>query len=188
MQRRLLISTLAVAVAAVLLLGVPLGFVVGGLRSKDASAQLKQDATTLATGLQERFDEGLPPDVSGFARLLPDRYVTIVQRGGGRATAGSRPPARDTITGQSRTRDFTVTVAADDSFVIGQVTSGLVMIGSLALLAIAVAVGLALLPARRLTRPLQELAGAAGRLPPRGAPPPGRSVAGPRGGAAPPRA
>ena len=164
MQRRLLISTLAVAVAAVLLLGVPLGFVVGGLRSKDATAGLKHDATTLATGLQERFDEGLPPDVSGFARFLPGRYVTIVQRGGGRTTAGARPPARDTITGQARTRDFTVTVAADDSFVIGQVTSGLVMIGSLALLAIAVAVGLALLQARRLTRPLQELAGAADRL------------------------
>jgi signal transduction histidine kinase len=163
-QRRLLISTLAVAVAAVLLLGVPLAFVVGGLRSKDATAQLTHDATTLATGLQERFDAGLPPDASGFARLLPGRYVTIIQRGGGRVTTGTRPPAHDTISGTERTADFTVTVAADDSFVIGQVTSGLVMIGSLALLAIAVAVGLALLLARRLTRPLQELASAADRL------------------------
>jgi len=163
-QRRLLVSTLAVAVAAVLLLGVPLGFVVGGLRSKDATAQLKHDATTLATGLQERFDEGLPPDVGGFARLLPDRYVTIIQQGGGRTTAGARPPAHDTISGQDSTRDFTVIVAADDSFVIGEVTNGLVVIGSLALLAIAVAVGLALLLSRRLTRPLQELAGAADRL------------------------
>jgi signal transduction histidine kinase len=163
-QRRLLVSTLAVAVAAVLLLGVPLGFVVGGLKSRDANAQLKHDATALATGLQERFDEGLPSDISGFARLWPDRYVTIVQRGGGRTAAGTRPPAHDTITGSARTRDFTVTVAADDSIVIGQVTSGLVMIGSLALLAIAVAVGLALLQARRLTRPLEELAAAADRL------------------------
>jgi len=163
-QRRLLVSTLAVAVAAVLLLGVPLGFVVSGLRSKDAIQQLKHDATTLATGLQERYDNGLPPDASGFARLLPGRYVTIIQRGGGRSTAGTRPPAHDTMTGQDRTRDFTVTVAADDSFVIGQVTNGLVVIGSLALLAIAVAVGLALLQARRLARPLQELAGAADRL------------------------
>jgi signal transduction histidine kinase len=163
-QRRLLVSTLAVAVAAVLLLGVPLGFVVGGLKSRDVNAQLKHDATALATGLQERFNEGLPPDISGFARLWPDRYVTIVERGGGRATAGTRPPAHDTITGSARTRDFTVTVAADDSIVIGQVTSGLVMIGSLALLAIAVAVGLALLQARRLTRPLEELADAADRL------------------------
>ncbi|HEV2239657.1 MAG TPA: hypothetical protein VGR98_01320, partial [Streptosporangiaceae bacterium] len=133
MQRRLLVSTLAVAVAAVLLLGVPLGFVVGGLKSRDANAQLKHDASALATGLQERFDEGLPPDISGFARLWPDRYVTIVERGGGRSTAGTRPPAHDTITGSARTRDFTVIVAADDSIVIGQVTSGLVMIGSLAL-------------------------------------------------------
>src|SRR5215469_7925328 len=164
MQRRLLVSTLAVAVGAVLLLGVPLGFVVGGLKSRDVNSQLKHDAMALATGLQERFDEGLPPDISGFARLWPDRYVTIAERGGGRATAGTRPPAHDTITGSARTRDFTVTVAADDSIVIGQVTSGLVMIGSLALLAIAVAVGLALLQARRLTRPLEELAGAADRL------------------------
>jgi signal transduction histidine kinase len=163
-QRRLLVSTLAVAVAAVLLLGVPLGFVVGGLKGRDANAQLKHDATALARGLQERFDEGLPPDISGFARLWPDRYVTIVERGGGRATAGRRPPVHDTITGSARTRDFTVTVAADDSIVIGQVTRGLLIIGSLALLAIAVAVGLALLQARRLTRPLEELAGAADRL------------------------
>jgi signal transduction histidine kinase len=163
-QRRLLISTLAVAVAAVLLLGVPLGFVVSGLKSRDANAQLKHDASALATGLQERLDAGLPPDINGFARLWPDRYVTVVERGGGRATAGTRPPAHDTISGTDRTKDFTVTVAADDSIVIGQVTSGLVMIGSLALLAIAVAVGLALLQARRLTRPLEELAGAADRL------------------------
>ncbi len=96
MQRRLLVSTLAVAVAAVLLLGVPLGFVVSGLRSKDAIQQLKHDATTLATGLQERYDNGLPPDASGFARLLPGRYVTITQRGGGRSTGGTKPPAPGT--------------------------------------------------------------------------------------------
>jgi len=163
-QRRLLISTLAVAVAAVLLLGVPLAFVVSRLRSSEATQQLKHDANYLATGLQERLDSGLPADASGFARALSDRYVTIVQRGGSKVTAGVRPPAHDTITGQDRTKDFTVTVAADDSFVVGQVTDGLVMIGSLALLAILVAVGLALLQARRLTRPLQELAGAADRL------------------------
>ncbi len=164
MQRRLLVSTLAVAVAAVLLLGVPLAFVVSQLRRSEATQQLKHDATTLARGLQERVEYGLPPDTTGFAKSLADRYVIITQRGGGRTVVGSRPPALDTITGRYSTRDFTVTVAADDSFVVGQVTGGLVMIGSLALLAIAVAVGLALLQARRLTRPLQELAGAADRL------------------------
>ena len=164
MQRRLLISTLAVAVAAVLLLGVPLGFVVSRLRTSEADQQLRHDATTLATGLQERVDAGLPPDAGEVARSLTQRYVIITQRGGGRIAAGAKPPAHDTITGQDSTRDFTVTVVADDSLVAEQVTSGLVMIASLVVLALAVAVGLAVLQARRLARPLQELAGAADRL------------------------
>ena len=53
---------------------------------------------------------------------------------------------------------------ADDSLVATAVTDGLVVIGSLVLLALAVAVGLAMLQARRLARPLQELASAADRL------------------------
>jgi signal transduction histidine kinase len=163
-HRRLLISTLAVAVAAVLLLGVPLTFVVSQLRTSEASGQIKHDAMNLARALQVRLDVGLPVDASGFARLLSDRYVVVAEKGDPKIAVGRKPPAHDTITGQYSTANFKVTVEADDSFVAGQVTQGLVMIGSLALLAIAVAVGLALLQARRLTRPLQELAGAADRL------------------------
>ncbi len=164
MQRRLLVSTLAVAVAAVLLLGLPLAFVLSRLRVSEASQQLRRDATTLASGLQQRVDAGLPPDADGFARSLTDRYVIISERGGAKTVAGVRPPRHDTISGQDSTRDFTVSVAADDSFVNGEVTDGVVMIGSLALLAVAVAVGLAVLQARRLSRPLRELASAADRL------------------------
>jgi signal transduction histidine kinase len=163
-QRRLLISTLVVAVVAVLLLGVPLAFDLSRLRTGEASQQLRRDASTAATGLQERVDAGLPPDATEIGRSLPDRYVIIVQRSVGRVTTGTKPPAGHTITEKDVTRDFTVTVAADDSFVSGEVTSGLLMIGWLALLAIAVAVGLALLQARRLSRPLRELASAADRL------------------------
>jgi hypothetical protein len=87
-QRRLLISTLVVAVVAVLLLGVPLAFDLSRLRVGEASQQLHRDATTLATGLQDRLDSGLPPDAAEVGRSLTDRYVTIVQRGGGRVTVG----------------------------------------------------------------------------------------------------
>ncbi len=164
MQRRLLISTLVVAVVAVLLLGVPLAFDLSRLRTGEASQELKHDATYLATGLQERDNAGLPVDAAEVGRSLPDRYVIIVQRGIGTTRVGTKPPARHTITGKDVTKDFAVTVAADNSFVSGQVTSGLLMIGWLALGAIAVAVGLALLQARRLSRPLRELASAADRL------------------------
>jgi signal transduction histidine kinase len=163
-QRRLLISTLVVAVVAVLLLGVPLAFDLSRLRVGQASQELRHEASIIATGLQNRENAGLPPDPAQAARTLASRYVTIVERGGGRVTAGTKPPAHHTITGKYATRNFTVTVAADNSFVSGQVTSGLLVISWLALLAIGVAVGLALLQARRLSRPLRELAGAADRL------------------------
>jgi signal transduction histidine kinase len=164
-QRRLLISTLVVAVVAVLLLGVPLAFDLSRLRTGQASQELRHEASYLATGLQDRYDSGLPADVAQVARSLSDRYVTVVERQpAGQVKEGVKPPAHKTITGKYSTKNFTVTVQADNSFVSGQVTSGLLMIGWLALGAIAVAVGLALLQARRLSRPLRELAGAADRL------------------------
>ena len=164
MQRRLLISTLVVAVVAVLLLGVPLAFDLSRLRTGQASQELRHEASYIATGLQDRLDSGLPPDAGQVARALSNRYVTVVERGESRITTGTKPPTRHTISEKYATKNFTVTVAADDTFVSGQVTSGLLMIGWLALGAIAVAVGLALLQARRLSRPLRELAGAADRL------------------------
>jgi signal transduction histidine kinase len=163
-QRRLLISTLAVAVVAVLLLGLPLAFVLSRLQAGEASQELRRDATTLATGLQERINSGLPADAAQVARSLPDRYVTIRQRGAELISVGIRPPTGDTITGRASTRDFSVMVAADDSFVSGRIADSYVLIGSLSLLAVAVAVVLAVLQARRLTRPMLELARAADLL------------------------
>jgi signal transduction histidine kinase len=163
-QRRLLISTLAVAVVAVLLLGLPLAFVLSRLQAGEAGQELRRDATTLATGLQERVNSGLPADADQVARSLPDRYVTIGQRGAQLIQMGSKPPPSDTITGRAATRDFSVTVAADDSFVSGRIIGGLVLIGSLSLLAVLAAVALAILQARRLTRPMLDLARAADLL------------------------
>jgi signal transduction histidine kinase len=163
-QRRLLISTLVVAVVAVLLLGVPLTFVVSQLQVSQATAQLRRDASTLARALQGRVNSGLPPDAAEAAESLPDRYVIIMQHGARTVMVGTRPPAHQTISAQGLTRDFSVTVQADNSYVAGKVDRGLLQIGLLALLAVAVAVLLALLQARRLSRPLEELARAADRL------------------------
>jgi signal transduction histidine kinase len=164
MQRRLLISTFVVAMVAVLLLGVPLGFVLSRLQVSEASAQLRRDASTLARTLQVRSNSGLPADAAQAGKSLPDRYVVITQRGAPTVTVGSRPPVHQTISAQDVTRDFSVTVEADNSYVAGKVQGGLLQIGSLALLAVVVAVVLALLQARRLSRPLEELARAADRL------------------------
>ena len=56
MRRRLLVSTLAVAVTAVLLLGLPLAFVLSRLQISAADRQVQRDATTVAKTLQNRVN------------------------------------------------------------------------------------------------------------------------------------
>jgi signal transduction histidine kinase len=165
-RRRLLVSTLVVAVTAVLLLGIPLAFLVSRLQISAAGQQVRRDATTVAKTLQDRVNAGLPADVAEAAAAisLPDRYISIRQDGLREFTSGDPPGAGGAIVKLAQTRDFKVTVAADDSVEYGRLTGALALIGGLALAALAVAVALAMLQARRLTRPLEELASAADRL------------------------
>src|ERR1700733_11345668 len=167
MRRRLLVSTLVVAVTAVLLLGLPLAFVLSRLQISAADRQVQRDAPTVAKTLQNRVNVGLPaavPEAAAAARSLPDRYINVREYGGSEFTLGGRPEAGTAIIRQSVTKDFRVTVAADNSVAYGRLTGALALIGALALAAVAVAVALAILQARRLTRPLEELASAADRL------------------------
>jgi signal transduction histidine kinase len=166
-RRRLLFSTLAVAVTAVVLFGLPLAFVLIRLQTNAAHQLVQRDATTVARTLQNRLRSGLPPDptdAADAAHSLPDRSVSISRDGGPPVTFGGPPGPGDVITARAVTKNFKVTVVADDSVATEGVTEALVVTGSLALLAVAVAVGLAMFQARRLARPMQELAGAADRL------------------------
>jgi signal transduction histidine kinase len=162
-QRRLLISTLAVAVVAVLLFGLPLAFVLSRLQVDEVKSQLTHDALTLARDLQSRKAAGLPLGATELGQSFSERYVVIQSDGGHSITLGERPPPH-ALTGTASTADFTVTIQAPASYAAGKVYGALLLIGSAALLAMAVAVVLALLQARRLARPLEELARAADRL------------------------
>jgi signal transduction histidine kinase len=165
MRRRLLFSTLAVAVTAVLLFGVPLAFVLRQLQVTVAQDQVQRDATTLVKTLENRVRSGMPAsltDAKDAARSLPDRYVSIIQNDGQSYHTGTPPPRGSAIIGRAATRDFRVIVEADKA--VSNERGKLALVISLAGLAVAVAVALAIIQARRLTRPLQELAEAAGRL------------------------
>jgi signal transduction histidine kinase len=170
MRRRLLFSTLAVAVTAVVLFGLPLAFVLKQLQVAYAQDLVQRDATTVARSLQNRLGSGLPvttidiADAADAARSLPDRYVRIYQTGGGYYHFGSQLPRGSSLIAHSVTNNFRVTVEADKSVETAGVSEKLALIISLAALAVAVAVALAMVQAKRLTRPLQELAGAADRL------------------------
>jgi len=165
MRRRLLFSTLAVAVTAVLLFGVPLAFVLRQLQVTVAQDQVQRDATTVAKTLQNRMRSGVVADVTDAedaARSLPDRYVSITLDGRKIYQTGSPPPRDSAIIGRAVTSNFRVTVEADKA--VSNERGKLALVISLAALAVAVAVALAMIQARRLTRPLQELAEAADRL------------------------
>ncbi|MGH3303517.1 MAG: HAMP domain-containing sensor histidine kinase [Streptosporangiaceae bacterium] len=175
MQRRLLISMVAVAIAAVLALGIPLGFVLSRLQVNDATQALQRDAQGLAANLYQRSQAGLPVDASYAAQLgreLVGRYVVIRENGTTLARAGVWPGARDYRTGTGTEGQgnnpsvplFAVTVEADDSYLSGNLATELLLVGVVALAAVGIAVVLGLLYARRLARPLEELARAADRL------------------------
>src|SRR6266487_2633092 len=161
MRRRLLFSTLAVAVIAVVLFGVPLTFVLRQLQVTIAQDQVQRDATTVARILQNRVRSGVNAgllDAEDAARSLPDRYVNITQNGIQIYQTGVLPARGSAISGRAMTSNFRVTVEASTS--VEDADGKLALVAGLAGLAVAVAV----VQARRLTRPLQELAGAADRL------------------------
>ena len=78
MRRRLLFSTLAVAVTAVVLFGLPLAFVLMRLQVNAAHQLVQRDATTVARTLQNRLHSGLPlhtADAVSYTHLtLPTIY------------------------------------------------------------------------------------------------------------------
>jgi signal transduction histidine kinase len=165
MRRRLLFSTLAVAVTAVVLFGVPLAFVLRQLQVTTAQDQVQRDATTVARILQARANSGMTAGIleaEDAARSLPDRYVSITQNGTQIYQTGVMPARGSGLAARAATSNFRVTVIANTS--VEDADRKLALVAGLAGLAVAVAVALAMLQARRLGRPLQELAGAADRL------------------------
>jgi len=175
MRRRLLISMVAVAVAAVLALGIPLVLVLGRLQVDEASQALHRDAQDIYSEISERGSSSLPPNYGEIASLS-DRYVQIWQGNGAGVPAtrefhhGVQPSRHAFRSGTYSSPDwpeahtYKVTVEASASYLSGNLSKELALIGGVALLAVGIAVVLGLLYARRIVRPLQELAGAADRL------------------------
>jgi signal transduction histidine kinase len=164
MRRRLLFSTVAVAVTAVLLLGLPLAVVLSRLEVNEAGQQLERDAALVAKGMQYREQAHKPTDPQEIAKTLPDLYVIIKRPGAATIAVGPKPAAGNTIESRAVTGNFEVTVEADGSVTGTRLAKALAQIGALGLLAIGVAVGLAFIQARKLSMPLVELAEAAERI------------------------
>src|SRR5580693_237468 len=108
MQRRLLLSMIAVAVAAVLALGIPLAIAISRLQVDEASQQLHHDAELTAKNLEIRYNSSQPSDPKQQAALLPDRYVVIHEISGYTVRVGAKPPLHDSMTQSAATLHFQV--------------------------------------------------------------------------------
>lgn len=160
MLRRLLSSTLVVALLAVALLGIPLGILGARLVRDEAQNRVEHEAATLALTLEEALEEDGSMTSSDVERVLPrlPRRVTITYPDGQTsektADVGERP-----LVARVAAPGGTSLVLEAPSAEMGKRVVGVWLAVAIASFgALAAAVLLALHQARRLSRPLQALA------------------------------
>jgi signal transduction histidine kinase len=157
---------LLVAVIAVLLLGVPLGVVVVRLINDEAAQELRGEATRLLIGLEYSVSQGQNIDPKQLEKNYPDRYIQVFVNSSSNApiVVGSEPPANRQLIEEARSENGYVRIARDSAEIEKEIRARLLLTTALALAALGVAVGLAIVTSRRLTLPLQDLAKIAERL------------------------
>ncbi len=156
MRRRLLTSTLAIALACVVVLGVPLALLARDQVWTSARDRLREQATGVAAGLEDRLDADRPIDVRRYLTALPDRRIVVHPTHGATISAGPSwdgPVFRATVVvGGNR-----ITVEAPSRPVTERARRVSLVVVGLAGLAAVAAVGLALWQTRRLARPVADL-------------------------------
>jgi len=164
-RRRLLASTLAVAVLAVVLLGLPLGLVGARLIHDEAIARLADNAERIAVEVQRREQAGGMIDAGTLVGLTPvDRQVSLVGAREPETVVGPSFRGRTISASASLAEGGAVVVTSSRAEVDERVRRSWALVGGLVLLSTTVAVALAVVQARRLGEPLVELAVTAGRL------------------------
>lgn len=165
MRRRLLLSTLAVAVVAILLLGIPLAYATNRLIHEEAQQSLEREASAVLAGVQFRWESKQPITGAQIEGEFPGRYIVVTLPDETTVTAGAKPPKGEHLLTDSRASGgihTTVSEAAAD--VEDDALRSMLLIGSLVALGVAVTVALAMVQARKLTIPLIDLAETANRL------------------------
>jgi signal transduction histidine kinase len=166
MRRRLLLSTLAVAVVSVLLLGIPLAYSTERLIYDEAQQQVEREAATVVAGVNLR--EEMRQSITGdqIAKEFPGRYIVVSMADGSEIAAGEAPAKGDHVITKMAANDrgIRVQVSRDAADVEADAVRTFLLIGSLVVLGVGVAVALAVVQARKLTLPLIDLAETAERL------------------------
>ena len=165
MRRRLLSSTLLVALVAIGVLGIPLGFAGTHLIRNEAIRQLERDAATVGVALAHNLETFHPLDPARLRTLGGgDRQIIVRDRAGRRVVSG--PTIRGPVLTATVPIANGATVIVRSSAEPNERRQQLVwlIVAALSLAGIGTAVILANVQARRLTAPLDALALTAERL------------------------
>jgi signal transduction histidine kinase len=166
-RRRLVTSTAAIALASVIVLGVPLGLVEAARVRSDATARLEREADAVASAIDDRVERGQPILAGTLGGLVRSGHrVEITKRGGQRVTVGVLPVDTGEVTRvrAGTSQSATVVAQAPASEASGRVARAWLLIAALAVGGVGAAVALAFVQARRLARPLESLASTSARL------------------------
>jgi signal transduction histidine kinase len=164
-RRRLVWATVTVAVTGILVLGLPLAFLAGKVVRDDAVHRLDREASSVGFAIDDDLEHDRTLDQALLDRLAgTDRQIIVRETNGRIVTGGARIVGRHLVGTATVERHGVVTVSVPARDTERRELLAVLVVAGLALTGIAVAVGLAIVVARRLGRPVRELAHASGRL------------------------
>jgi signal transduction histidine kinase len=163
-RRRLTRSSVLIALAAVLVLGVPLAIVEASRVHGDTTGRLEREADAVAGVVDDRLAHGQAVSAADVAALVRPGHRIVVGFDG-RTLAAGRTPRGGTVSARAGTRGAArVTASAPSSEVRDRVLRSWLLIAALAAVAVGLAYALAARQARRLSRPLEVVAEGSARL------------------------
>jgi signal transduction histidine kinase len=159
MRRRLILSTALIALAAVIVLGVPLGAVEAARLRQDSTSRLEHEADAVAGAIDDRLERHQSVSPALLGRFIPSaHHITVTTRSGRRITSG--PPIRGETVRAHAGAALAGSILAEAP--IGELNARVrrewLLIAALSLGGVLTAVALAALQARRLARPLEAIA------------------------------
>jgi signal transduction histidine kinase len=155
----------AVALGALLVLGLPLVFLVDRLARAEAAAIVRRQAEGIATGLANEISAGHDVTTEVLASAVPPGDRLVLRFADGSLVSAGQVRGRGTVGVEVEAiGGLTLRLETADEFVRGKVRQAWFALGTLGALGLAVAAGLANFQARRLAEPLDDLARAAERL------------------------
>src|SRR5947208_13848879 len=165
MRQRLVLSTVAVALGALLVLGLPLVFLADRLARAEAGAIVRRQAEGIATGLANEIAAGRIVTADVLADAVPPGDHLVLRTPSGTVVSAGPIRAKGVVAVDvGAIGGITLRLETSDESVRAKVRQAWLALGGLGALGLAVAAGLAGLQARRLAGPLDDLARAANRL------------------------